>query len=68
MLNRSKLTTMKERRFGDDDSVWWAALAFDQKRETGLVTKADKSGGIEMEFYKRLIKTADERIDHHLVS
>jgi len=27
---------------------------------------ADKSGGNEKKFYKRLIKTADERFDQHL--
>ncbi|GJL93774.1 MAG: hypothetical protein DHS20C05_01790 [Hyphococcus sp.] len=43
-----------------------AAFAFDPKREALLPVAADKSGGSEKKFYKRLIKSADERFDQHL--
>jgi len=57
---------MRELRFDADDGVWRAAFAFDPKREAFILVAADKSGGSEKKFYKRLIKTADERFDQHL--
>ena len=57
---------MKELQFDADDGVWRAAFAFDPKREAVILVAADKSGGSEKKFYKRLIKTADERFDQHL--
>ncbi len=65
-LNGSKHANMKELRFDADDGVWRAAFAFDPKREAIILVAADKSGGSEKKFYKRLIKTADERYDQHL--
>lgn len=65
-LKRSKHANMKELRFDADDGVWRAAFAFDPKREAIILVAADKSGGSEKKFYKRLIKTADERFDQHL--
>lgn len=65
-LNGSKHANMKELRFDADDGVWRAAFAFDPKREAIILVAADKSGGSEKKFYKRLIKTADERFDQHL--
>ncbi|MAW81244.1 MAG: addiction module toxin RelE [Parvularcula sp.] len=62
----SKHANMKELRFEADDGVWRAAFAFDPKREAVILVAADKSGGNEKKFYKRLIKTADERFDQHL--
>ena len=56
-LKGSKHANMKELRF---DGVWRAAFAFDPKREAITLVAADKSGGSEKKFYKRLIKTADE--------
>lgn len=65
-LKGSKHANMKELRFDADDGVWRAAFAFDPKREAIIIVAADKSGGSEKKFYKRLIKTADERFDQHL--
>jgi len=65
-LKGSKHANMKELRFDADDGVWRAAFAFDPKREAVILVAADKSGGSEKKFYKRLIKTADERFDQHL--
>ena len=42
------------------------SLAFDPKRSAVLLVAGDKSGGAEKKFYKRLIQTADERLDRHL--
>ncbi|WP_375207249.1 type II toxin-antitoxin system RelE/ParE family toxin [Hyphococcus sp.] len=65
-LKGSKHANMKELRFDAYDGVWRAAFAFDPKREAIILVAADKSGGSERKFYKRLIKTADERFDQHL--
>ena len=65
-LNGSKHANMKELRFDADDGVWRAAFAFDPKREAIILVAADKSGGSEKKFYKRLIKSADARFDQHL--
>ena len=65
-LKGSKHANMKELRFDADDGVWRAAFAFYPKREAVILVAADKSGGNEKKFYKRLIKTADERFDQHL--
>ena len=65
-LKGSKHANMKELRFDADNGVWRAAFAFDPRREAIILVAADKSGGSEKKFYKRLIKTADERFDQHL--
>ena len=67
-LNGSKHANMKELRFGADDGVWRVAYAFDPRRAGILLVAGDKSGGSGKRFYKRLIKTADERFDAHLTA
>ncbi|TWH43905.1 type II toxin-antitoxin system RelE/ParE family toxin [Dulcicalothrix desertica] len=65
-LNGSKHTNMKELRFKADDGVWRVAFAFDPQRQAILLVAGDKSGVSEKQFYKQLIKKADERFDDHL--
>jgi hypothetical protein len=65
-LNGSKHTNMKELRFKADDGVWRVAFAFDPQRQAILLVAGDKSGMSEKQFYKQLIKKADERFDEHL--
>lgn len=65
-LNGSDFANMKELRFVADDGVWRVAFAFDPKRDGILLVAGDKSGGSEPNFYKRLIKKADERYRQHL--
>jgi hypothetical protein len=65
-LNGSKHTNMKELRFDADDGVWRVAFAFDPDRKAILLIGGDKSGGSEKQFYKQLIKKADERYKAHL--
>lgn len=65
-LKGSDHANMKELRFDAADGVWRVAFAFDPKREAILLVAGDKSGGSQSKFYKRLIKTADERYAAHL--
>ncbi len=65
-LKGSKHANMKELRFDADDGVWRVAFAFDPLRRAVILAAGDKSGGSEAKFYKKLIKTADERFDAHL--
>lgn len=67
-LNGSTHANMKELRFDADDGVWRVAYAFDTRRTGILLVAGDKSGGSQKRFYKRLIKTADERFDAHLAA
>ena len=60
-LENSKHSNMKELRFKADNGVWRVAFAFDPKRQAILLVAGDKSGVNQTRFYKRLIKTADER-------
>jgi hypothetical protein len=53
-LNGSKHANMKE-------------LRFDPRRHAVLLVAGDKSGGSEKRFYARLIATADQRFDTHLL-
>ena len=48
------------------NGVWRIAFAFDPKRDAVLLVAGDKSGVSEKRFYKRLIATADARLDRHL--
>jgi hypothetical protein len=66
-LNGSRHPNMKELRFGAADGVWRVAFAFDPNRKAILLAAGDKSGGSEKRFYRQLIKTADERLDAHVV-
>ena len=65
-LKDSKYANMKELRFRADGGVWRVAFAFDPKRDAILLVAADKSGGSERKFYKRLIDKADKRYKEHL--
>jgi hypothetical protein len=66
-LNGSKHANMKELRFDADGGVWRVAFAFDPRRHAVLLVAGDKSGGSEKRFYARLIATADQRFDTHLL-
>jgi hypothetical protein len=65
-LHDSKHSNMKELRFNADDGVWRVAFAFDPKREAILLVGGDKAGENQKKFYKKLIKTADNRFNKHL--
>ena len=65
-LNDSKHTNMKELRFSAADGEWRVAFTFDSKREAILLVGGDKSGVSQKQFYKNLIRKADERFDKHL--
>ena len=47
--------------------MWRVAFAFDPQRQAILLVAGDKSGVSEKQFYKQLIKKADERFDDHLI-
>lgn len=57
---------MKELRFRAADGAWRVAFAFDPRRNAVLLIAGDKSGGSEKQFYKQLIKKADQRFNEHL--
>jgi hypothetical protein len=65
-LNGSKHANMKELRFDAGGGVWRVAFAFDPTRRAILLVAGDKSGHSEKAFYRRLIATADRRLDVHL--
>jgi hypothetical protein len=65
-LKGSRYANMKELRFNAAGGVWRVAFAFDPERRAILLVAGDKSGGSEKEFYKRLIKKADDRFERHL--
>lgn len=65
-LKGSRHPNMKELRFAVADGVWRVAFAFDSERAAVLLVAADKAGVKERRFYRRLIKTADDRLDRHL--
>lgn len=65
-LKGSKHSNMKELRFDAADGVWRVAFAFDTERHAILLVAGDKSGQSQREFYRRIIKLADERFDAHL--
>ncbi|MCC5866484.1 MAG: type II toxin-antitoxin system RelE/ParE family toxin [Wenzhouxiangella sp.] len=65
-LKASRHPNLKELRFTAGGGVWRAAFAFDPTRSAILLVAADKAGLNERRFYKRLIRIADERFDHHL--
>lgn len=62
-LAGSKRSNMKEFRFNADDGVWRVAFAFDEERRGIVLAAGDKSGGSSDAFYRRLIATADKRMD-----
>lgn len=65
-LNGSRFANMKELRFDADGGVWRVAFAFDPRRQAILLVAGDKGGVSERRFYRRLIRTADERYAAHL--
>lgn len=65
-LNGSKHANMKELRFTLSDGVWRIAFAFDPDRQAILLVGGSKSGVNEKQFYRDLIRVADERFNAHL--
>lgn len=65
-LKGSRHANMKELRFNAADGVWRVAFAFDRRRRAVLLVAGDKSGGSEKQFYRELIRKADNRFDRHL--
>lgn len=64
-LKGSRHANMKELRFNAADGVWRVAFAFDRRRRAVLLVAGDKSGGSEKQFYRELIRKADNRFDRH---
>jgi hypothetical protein len=67
-LNGSKHANMKELRFTLADGEWRIAFAFDPLRQAILLVGGSKSGMSEKQFYRDLIRVADERFGAHLKS
>src|ERR1700733_16281469 len=65
-LEGSKHTNMKELRFTLPDGQWRIAFAFDPQRQAILLVGGSKSGTNERQFYRDLIRVADERFSAHL--
>ncbi len=65
-LKGSRYANMKELRFGVADGEWRVAFAFDMKRKAILLVAGDKSGVSEKQFYRELIRKADDRFGAHL--
>ena len=65
-LKGSRHAHLKELRFDAADGVWRVAFAFDPRRHGILLAAGDKSGGSERLFYRKLIRTADARLDAHI--
>ncbi len=59
---------MKELRFDADNGVWRAAFAFDPRRRAIILVCGDKQGRNEKAFYRKLLRTADQRFDGHLAA
>jgi hypothetical protein len=67
-LKGSSYSNMKELRFNTKDGVWRVAFAFDPKRCAILLVAGDKSGISQKQFYKNLIRKADQRFHEHLAN
>ena len=67
-LKGSRHRNMKELRFSVGDGEWRIAYAFDPRRHGILLCGASKSGISSARFYRRLIATADSRLDAHLAA
>jgi hypothetical protein len=67
-LNGSRHANMKELRFTLPDGEWRVAFAFDPQRQAILLVGGSKSGINEKQFYRDLIRIADDRFDAHLAS
>lgn len=67
-LKGSMHSNMKELRFKADKGEWRVAFAFDPKRQAILLVAGDKSGVSKSQFYKGLIRKADQRFTKYLKS
>jgi hypothetical protein len=65
-LKGSRHANMKELRLSVGDGEWRIAYAFDPRRHGILLVGGSKSGVASDRFYRRLIATADRRLDSHL--
>ncbi len=65
-LNGSHHANMKELRLSAANGEWRVAFAFDTRRKAVLLIAGDKAGGGERQFYRRMIRRADERFDAHV--
>jgi hypothetical protein len=65
-LNGSKHANMKELRFTLADGEWRIAFAFDPERQGILLVGGSKSGISQKQFYRDLIRVADERFTAHV--
>lgn len=66
-LKGSHYSNMKELRFHTSDGgEWRAAFAFDPKQQAIVLVCGDKAGAVQADFYKWLIKLADERYADYL--
>lgn len=65
-LKGSRHANMKELRFTLPDGEWRVAFAFNPVRQAILLVGGSKSGVSEKQFYRDLIRVADERFNAHL--
>jgi hypothetical protein len=64
-LKGSKHSNMKELRFDCAGGVWRIAFAFDTERAAILLVGGNKGGADQKRFYKKLISSADARLNEH---
>lgn len=57
---------LKELRFRSERGVWRVAFAFDPERRAVILCAGDKGGVKEDQFYKRLMRLADDRFKRYL--
>jgi hypothetical protein len=67
-LKGSRHPNMKELRLSVGDGEWRIAYAFDPRRHGLLLVGGSKSGVASGRFYRRLIASADRRLDEHLAA
>src|SRR3569833_2625348 len=65
-LKGSKYTNMKELRFSAAGGEWRVAFVFDPRRRAVLLIGGDKAGVGQRQFYRDLIRRADDRFSAHL--
>src|SRR6516165_2643842 len=65
-LDGSRFANMKELRFNAENGVWRLAYAFDPTRRAILLVAGDKAGVSQKQFYRSLIRKADQRFAEHL--
>jgi hypothetical protein len=64
----SDMSSITEPTFSVGDGEWRISYAFYFRRRAILLVGASKSGVTPDRFYRRLIATADGRLDDHLAS